>query len=107
MIHRIVRLYPLYLLGIVARLRAAARSGDRRRRCRRATPDTLALQFIPELFVLPAPEALGSQHAYPLNVPAWTLFFELLVNLVYVVAFRWLRDTRDAGRCDRAVRGRP
>jgi peptidoglycan/LPS O-acetylase OafA/YrhL len=93
MIHRIVRLYPLYLLGIVIGylllLGLAIGDADGAERSLKLT-----LQFIPEVFVLPAPPVLGSNDAYPLNIPAWTLFFELLVNLVYVLAFRWLRDTR-------------
>jgi peptidoglycan/LPS O-acetylase OafA/YrhL len=93
MLQRIVRLYPLYLLGIVIGygllLLAAIGDADGAQRSL-----TLTLQFIPEVFVLPAPQALGNSDAYPLNVPAWTLFFEFLVNLVYVLAFRWLRDTR-------------
>ncbi len=93
MIHRIVRLYPLYLLGMVLGylLLLAMAFGDVDGAERSWT---FTLQLIPEVFVLPAPAVLGNHDAYPLNVPAWTLFFELLVNLVYVLAFRWLRDTR-------------
>jgi peptidoglycan/LPS O-acetylase OafA/YrhL len=92
MIHRIVRLYPLYLAGIVfgfgVQAVMAMGDGDQGVRTAEATQQ-LALH----LLVLPAP---GEPHhmIYPLNAPAWTLFFELLVNLVYVLAFRWLRNTR-------------
>ncbi len=93
MLHRIVRLYPLYFVGIalgyVLLLLLAINDPDGGQRSW-----ILTLQFIPEILVLPAPPALGNHDAYPLNVPAWTLFFEFLVNIVYVLAFRWLRDTR-------------
>lgn len=93
MVHRIVRLYPLYLLGTLASFAIlfGLTIGDADGEGRRAH---LAAQLLPGLFVLPAPGTLGGGHPYPLNVPAWTLFFEFLVNLVYVAAFRWLRDTR-------------
>lgn len=93
MMHRIVRLYPLYLLGILLGyallLLLAINDPDGGRRSL-----TLTLQFMAQAFILPAPEFLGNHNAYPFNPPAWTLFFELLINLVYVLAFRWLRDTR-------------
>lgn len=93
MLHRIVRLYPLYLLGTVLGFLALcgmtvgdADGGER--------SAAYAMQLAPQLFMLPAPQAMGSADLYSLNVPAWTLFFEMVVNLVYVLAFRWLRDTR-------------
>lgn len=93
MIHRIVRLYPLYLLGTVLGFLAlcAMAIGDADGGTR-ATSYTA--QLIPQLFMLPAPQVLGNPDMYSLNVPAWTLFFEMAVNLIYVVAFRWLRHTR-------------
>lgn len=93
MIHRVVRLYPLYILGtllgfigLMVMTIGDADGGER--------GGQYGLQLIPQLFMLPAPAALGSPDVYSLNVPAWTLFFELVVNVVYVLAFRWLRDTR-------------
>lgn len=93
MTHRVVRLYPLYLLGTVAGflILCAMALGDADGAERSMA---YVLQLVPQLFLLPAPEALGSPDLYSFNVPAWTLFFELAVNLVYVLAYRWLRDTR-------------
>jgi peptidoglycan/LPS O-acetylase OafA/YrhL len=93
MLHRLVRLYPLYLLGTLLGFLGlcAMAIGDADGSQRTAG---YALQLAPQLFMLPAPEAFGSRDLYSLNVPAWTLLFELIVNLVYVLAFRWLRDTR-------------
>ncbi len=93
MTHRIVRLYPLYLLGtlltfliVFGATLGDADAGERQL--------SYTLQLIPQLFMLPSPEALGTIPLYSMNPPAWTLFFELVVNLLYVAAFRWLRDTR-------------
>lgn len=91
--HRVVRLYPLYFLGtmlgflglsamVIGDEDGIARLGDN------------VAQLIPQLFMLPAPEVMGNAKMYSMNSPAWTLFFELFVNIVYVMAFRWLRDTR-------------
>lgn len=88
--HRIVRLYPLYLLGAVLGLVIlsilALREGK--------DLGVLAMQFLPVLAGLPSPEIGGVTSIYPLNPPSWTLFFELFANLIYVLCFRWLRDTR-------------
>jgi|JI7StandDraft_1071085.scaffolds.fasta_scaffold00590_14 peptidoglycan/LPS O-acetylase OafA/YrhL len=93
MTHRVVRLYPLYFLGTMLGFvgLCAMTIGD---------ADSLertgqySIQLIPQLFMLPAPDVMGNVKLYSLNSPAWTLFFELFVNIVYVMAFRWLRDTR-------------
>ncbi|HEY7798111.1 MAG TPA: acyltransferase [Hyphomonadaceae bacterium] len=92
MTHRIVRLYPLYLLGTLIgfAIFMAAAVGDADGQERTLS---YVLQLIPQLFMLPSPEVLGTEDVYSFNVPAWTLFFELVVNLVYVLAFRWLRHT--------------
>lgn len=88
--HRIVRLYPLYLLGAVLGLAVmtllALRDGK--------DLGVLAAQFLPALAGLPSPGINGVTTAYPLNSPSWTLLFELFANLIYVFCFRWLRDTR-------------
>ena len=93
MTHRVVRLYPLYflgtLLGFVGLCAMTVGDADGLQRA-----GERAVQLAPQLFMLPAPEVLGSEKLYSLNSPAWTLFFELFVNLVYVMCFRWLRDTR-------------
>lgn len=89
MLHRIVRLFPLYLLGTllvyvtllvftIGDADGATRAGG------------ISLQLAPQLFLLPSPPQLGAADVYSLNVPAYTLFCELAVNLVYILIFRWL-----------------
>lgn len=93
MTHRVVRLYPLYFLGTIIGFigLCAMTLGDADGWQRTGE---FSLQLIPQLFMLPAPEVMGNVKLYSLNSPAWTLFFELFVNIVYILAFRWLRDTR-------------
>jgi peptidoglycan/LPS O-acetylase OafA/YrhL len=88
--HRIVRLYPLYLLGAVLGLIVlsllALREGK--------DIGFLFMQFFPALAGVPSPVLGGVTSIYPLNPPSWTLFFELFANLIYALCFRWLRHTR-------------
>ncbi len=91
MLHRIVRLYPLYLLGTLlcfaVVLVAKLDQGEQEQH--------LAwFQLIPQLLMAPSPPGMGAIDVYSFNNPAWTLFFELAVNLVYALAYPWLRSTR-------------
>ena len=80
---RIVRLYPLYAasilivpLGILAEYAVHAHS--------EWTPATLAATVGFNLVFLPSPIRLpGDDSLFPLNFPAWSLLFELLVNIFY------------------------
>lgn len=86
---RFIRLYPLYLLGTLLgfAVLASATIGDSDADSRIGV---LGLQLVPQLFMLPTPEALGGERVFPMNGPAWTLFAEFLVNIAYVVFFRFL-----------------
>ena len=89
MLHRVVRLFPLYLLGtlLVYVTLLAFTIGDADGPGR---ADGYSLQLLPQLVMLPSPPQIGAADLYSLNVPAYTLFCELAVNLVYVLVFRWL-----------------
>jgi peptidoglycan/LPS O-acetylase OafA/YrhL len=81
---RLIRLYPLYLAGLVIGVVVSAvlmHLGDDN-----WWPSRLALATATNAVFLPylSDSAYG---AYPLNVPAWTLFFELFVNTI----FAWKR----------------
>ncbi len=90
-LHRVVRLYPLYLagalLGFAVMMMAAVLGpqSDAEIVLRDRVMDAPL-----QLFMIPAPGDI----LYPLNPPAWTLFFELIVNLVYVAIWRWLSTPR-------------
>ena len=76
---RLVRLYPMFLLGIL--LGAANAFG----RIAFATPHALGpvqavVAFVLNALMLPDP---GSGNLYSLNMPAWTLLFEMLINFLF------------------------
>lgn len=86
---RFIRLYPLYLAGLLIGLAIAVVNalrgwgGD--------LSEIFAIAAF-GLFFLPTPPILataGSQ-LYPLNGPAWSLFFELVANLAYALIARFL-----------------
>jgi peptidoglycan/LPS O-acetylase OafA/YrhL len=89
---RIARLYPLYLLGfvlgalfLIMQERASSHHLD-------AMTD-LALVAL-GLLILPTPVDLrGRTDAFPFNVPSWSLFFEIVANIVHALVFR-RRSTR-------------
>lgn len=79
---RLARLYPLYLLGLVLGVGQAlsslwlGSSGT-------WTPETLLMSAGAGLFMLPT---LTGGPAFGLNPPGWSLFFELVINIAYVLA---------------------
>ena len=88
---RLVRLYPLYLLGIALGLldvfvgRLSGGWGG-------WSHDHLAAATASAALMLPSPVAPRMPHPYlyPFNLPAWSLFFELLINGIYVLVWRCL-----------------
>lgn len=88
MLARIIRLYPLYILGITmgTLVHLYAYYGD--------NPENslgdLLLNSAPAFFMIPWMSP-NSEYIYAANVPAWTLFFELVVNLVYIVIYPYIR----------------
>lgn len=84
-IARIVRLYPLYFLGLAIALVVPAASmllGFKTEWTIESLAETTAFA----LFMLPSPHVEAMQNAlYPLNFPAWSLFFEVIINIVYAI----------------------
>jgi peptidoglycan/LPS O-acetylase OafA/YrhL len=79
---RIVRLYPLYILGtaLVAANFALVAHRDYSLR-----PHLIGSALFAVLF-LPTPEGISPDvHPYPFNFPAWSLFFELVVNYLFAL----------------------
>jgi len=81
LIQRLARLYPLFMLGIMLGI-AVALQEIATGAPRAQTPVELAVNALFNLGMLPSPLGLA---LYPLNVPAWSLFFELLANLALIV----------------------
>lgn len=89
---RLIRLYPLYLLGIVMGLASSiglAKFGP----VSHAWPSYAILTAL-ALFMLPAfvPVPLTRGAAYPLDFPTWSLVIEVFANVVHAVALRRRSD---------------
>lgn len=90
MIARLIRLYPMYLLGLVIGL-ALSVLGLLRGWLGPTWSDVITAGLLGLLF-LPAPAmpVFGGGALYPFNGPAWSLFFELIANLIYALMARVL-----------------
>jgi len=84
MLLRVIRIYPLYLLGCMLMLVALYPDG---------LPDWKPLLSMVALAGLLLPNLAGDP-PFPLDHPAWSLFFELLANLFYGVFVRRLNTRR-------------
>ncbi|MFP3564678.1 acyltransferase family protein [Paraburkholderia sp. SIMBA_030] len=77
---RVLRLYPLYILGIIAGV-ASAFLDDFYVACTAITvPKSIALALAPAAFMLPA---FVNIDLYPFDRPAWSLMNELIANYLY------------------------
>jgi peptidoglycan/LPS O-acetylase OafA/YrhL len=74
---RLIRLYPLYLLG----LSIAAIVGWVEVVQGQANLLDFTKNLLAAILFLPSPSLGGFDKLFPLNAPAWSLFFELLANL--------------------------
>lgn len=87
---RVVRLYPLYILGTLAgaalALISALKGWDD------ASLSQIATSVLFALFLLPCPPMFSTwpNAPFPMNGPAWSLFFELFINAVFALVARWL-----------------
>ncbi|MDR3450056.1 MAG: acyltransferase [Alphaproteobacteria bacterium] len=85
LIRRVIRLYPLYLIGISISIAIAlfdVSSGD----VHAPTMATWAAISGFGLLMLPSPTQYFSSNIFPILVPAWSLFFELFVaNVLFAV----------------------
>jgi peptidoglycan/LPS O-acetylase OafA/YrhL len=91
LLQRMVRLYPLYFAGLALGACVFLLMVHDR-----GVAAILAYfgQLVPQIFILPSPDVAGTGTFFQFNGPAWTLFFELLANAVYILAWPWLKSTR-------------
>jgi len=95
MLVRLVRLYPLYCLGIMS---GALAIWLLQRPSTAPATSAFFTTFIANLFMLPMPiiwpdtapglesaNMMNIQDLFPLNFPTWSLFFEVVVNLGYAM----------------------
>ena len=85
---RLLRLYPLYIVGMISGAVIAAASLLRHSTLLWDYAQPL-ISFPCALFMLPSPVSID---LFPLDVPAWSLLLELIVNIAFSV--RWLRSSR-------------
>jgi peptidoglycan/LPS O-acetylase OafA/YrhL len=90
---RLIRLYPLYLLGMLFGVVATVASLFGRNIYHWDIASLLkgvllSLVFVPDLGANP------THQMFPLNVPAWSLFLEIVVNLLFVVTWPLLSSRR-------------
>ncbi|NLR69413.1 acyltransferase [Novosphingobium sp. ERN07] len=94
MIMRVIRFYPIYLVGhVLGFLRSMAMLVAGNPNVRGGTELALATVF--GTFMLPVP--LDARNLFPLNVPSWTLFLELLINVAFALGMFQLSNRALAG----------
>lgn len=87
---RLIRLYPLYLLGIITGL--VYRVGSALTGTPGWTMDRVAEALLLGLFLIPK-TSYTSVGSTALDGPTWTLLPELLANMVYAACHRWLNKS--------------
>jgi len=86
---RLVRLYPLYILACAFSVLAITLDVKDNGNAGHLTAlILLAVVLLPNVF------RLGDGSPYPLNNPAWSLFFEIVANVIYASALRFLTAKR-------------
>lgn len=85
---RLIRLYPLYFLGSTLGLLSALTLTHAYSRNHLTPGDLLATATLSYLLLPNLGKAWANHSVFPLNGPAWSLFFELFANLVFWFAIR-------------------
>ncbi len=81
-IARVTRLYPLYASGTVIAALAALTALTVTKDAGTWNLPGLEMASLLALFMLPSPIGIPERF-FPLNFPAWSLFYEMVVNLAY------------------------
>lgn len=90
---RLIRLYPLYLMGTVLGI-AVTLASLLGRNIENWDPLSLLHAALLALFFLPNLSARPVNQLFPLNIACWSLFFEILVNLLFAFLWPLLRSRR-------------
>ena len=88
---RFIRLYPMYILalGIAMALSFAKLIVG----SEGATQSILGLMVVISLNAMFLPSRLtGSDYLFPVNSPSWSLFFEMIANIVYAILQRFISN---------------
>lgn len=90
---RLVRLHPMVVMGVLVGLACYVLQGCTLWDGTAVPWSSVIPALVLALFLIPAPKSLdirGNYEAFPLNGPHWSLFFEYIGSLVYVLALRKL-----------------
>ena len=90
---RLIRLYPLYILGTLLGIAVTLASllGHNSQNWDTASFLQAALRAV---FFIPNLSAAPVDQLFPLNIPCWSLFLELLVNFLFVLTWPVLTNRR-------------
>ena len=92
---RLIRLHPMYVMGAVMGFAAFAFVGFERWDGTMAPTGWVMMALLLTIFMIPAVpdlpyEVRGNGEMFPLNGPAWSLFFEYVGNILYALFIRRL-----------------
>jgi peptidoglycan/LPS O-acetylase OafA/YrhL len=90
---RFIRLYPLYFLGTMIGI-AATLASYFGRNIQHWELSSLFQAVILALLFLPNLSGRPVNEMFPLNIPCWSLFLEILVNLLFVISWPLLTSRR-------------
>lgn len=90
---RLIRLYPLYLLGTIFGI-AVTFASLHGRNIQNWDSSSLLQAALLALLFLPNFSGRPVQQTFPLNIPCWSLLFELLVNFLFVIFWPLLTSRR-------------
>jgi peptidoglycan/LPS O-acetylase OafA/YrhL len=90
---RLIRLYPLYLLGTLLGVAVTVASFFGHN-IQNWDAMSLAQAVLLALLLLPDLSGRPVNEMFPLNIPCWSLFLEIVVNLLFVVLWPWLSSRR-------------
>ena len=90
---RVIRLYPLILVGTLLGF-AVFVAGSVTSQHQSPFTSNSVIALICEIFLVPIPVTVGQGYAgyMPFDIPAWSLFFELIANFIYAAFVRSLTD---------------
>lgn len=90
---RFIRLYPLYLLGLLLGLAVTVASLHGRNTQGWDAP-AIVQALLLAVFFLPNFSGQPNDQIFPLNIPCWSLFMEIVVNLLFALLWPYLSSRR-------------
>ncbi len=92
---RLIRLHPMIVMGTVLGVITFLIQGGEQWDGTKVSLSMIMLAVLMHLFLIPAApgagaEVRGNSEMYPLNGPAWSLFFEYIGNILYALFLRKL-----------------